>query len=349
MTEQTTTEPEAQQASPVRSGPRSGGRARIVVAVAAAISLAAAAIGYSQLRDDQEPKQDTPVTVAKQVSLEAGPRLLTLSPTGQVTTVSTVDSAEPRAVSEVKCDRIYAAAGTGACLKLDGVLATVELVLLDKDLKPREAHQVSGLPNRVRVSQSGRMVGWTLFVDGEGYAELDFSTRTGIWDTRTGERVDSMETFQVIKDGVPYRTADLNFWGVTFTKDDNTFYATMHADKHRYLVEGDFAAKRVTVLKDVVECPSVSPDGSRIAFKEAVRGDYTEGWRLSVLDLATMKVTHTAETNSVDDQAAWLDDNTLGYALRRSDGIPDLWTVPADGSGQPTLRLKDASSPAPLG
>jgi hypothetical protein len=286
---------------------------------------------------------------AQSVSLEPGPRLLTLTSTGQVTTVSRDNPAGSRAVSSLKCDRIYAAAGTGACLHADGVLGTVELLILDRDLKQRQSIMVDGLPNRVRVSASGRMVAWTLFVDGEGYAALAFSTVTGIYDTRTGEKLYTIEKFSVTKDGRPYQAADMNFWGVTFTADDNKFYATMHAEGHRYLVEGDFSAKTFRTMREWVECPSLSPDGTRIAFKEAVDGNPKQGWRLSVLDLATMRVTPTAETRSVDDQAAWLNDSTLGYALRHDDGTPDLWTVRADGSGTPTVLLANASSPAALG
>jgi WD40-like Beta Propeller Repeat len=325
---------------------RFGRRARIWVAAAAAVGLAGVAIGYLQLSGERGNAEMSPT--AQAVSLEPGPRLLTLTGTGQVTTVSTDNPAGSRAVSALKCDRIYAAAGTGACLYADGVLGTVKLLILDQDLEQRQSIQVTGLPNRVRVSASGRMVAWTLFVDGDGYATLAFSTRTGIYDTRTGERLDTMETFSVTKDGRPYRAADMNYWGVTFAADDNTFYATMHAQGRRYLVEGDFSAKTIHTLREWVECPSLSPDGTRIAFKEAVNGNPKNGWRLSVLDLATMRVTPTAETRSVDDQPAWLDNSTLGYATRHSDGTPDLWTVRADGSGTPTLLLANASSPAAL-
>jgi hypothetical protein len=325
---------------------RFGRRARVWVAVAAAVGLAGVAIGYLQLSGERGDADMSPT--AQAVSLEPGPRLLTLTATGQVTTVSKDNPAGSRAVSTLKCDRIYAAAGTGACLYADGVLGTVKLLILGQDLKQRQSFPVTGLPNRVRVSPSGRMVAWTLFVDGDGYANLEFSTRTGIYDTRTGERLDTMETFSITKDGRPYRAADTNYWGVTFAADDNTFYATMHAQGRRYLVEGNFSAKTIRTLREWVECPSLSPDGTRIAFKEAVNGSPKNGWRLSVLDLATMRVTPTAETRSVDDQAAWLDNSTLGYATRRSDGIPDLWTVPADGSGTPTLSLANASSPAAL-
>ncbi|WP_292704237.1 hypothetical protein [Microbacterium sp. 69-10] len=48
-----------------------------------------------------------------------------------------------------------------------------------------------------------------------------------------------------------------------------------------------------------------------------------------------------AEDRSVDDQAAWLDDGTLAYAV--DDGV---WSVPSDGTGAPRLLAPGASSPA---
>ena len=67
-----------------------------------------------------------------------------------------------------------------------------------------------------------------------------------------------------------------------------------------------------------------------------------------MLDLATLTVTPLAEPNSVDDQAAWLDDRTVAYTLRQPDGRPDIWSVPADGTGEPRLLVPQAESPAPL-
>jgi hypothetical protein len=65
-----------------------------------------------------------------------------------------------------------------------------------------------------------------------------------------------------------------------------------------------------------------------------------------VLDLDTLKVVTTAETRNVDDQADWLDERTLAYGLQRSDGVNDVWTVPADGSGAPRLLVHQANSPS---
>ncbi|WP_225320783.1 TolB-like translocation protein [Streptomyces luteolifulvus] len=347
MSRQSTIDTQTLQPSPPPAPHRFGRSARIATMVAATLALAGVAIGYGRLSSSAEAP-DAPAT-AETVSLAPGPRLLTLTSTGQVTTVDKNNPGGERAVSKTKCDRVYAAQGTVACLYADGVLGSVTMRILDADLKERKAIEVSGVPNRVRVSASGRMVSWTAFVGGDSYATLNFATRTGIYDTKTGTLFKTLETFSVVKDGKPYQSVDVNYWGVTFTSDDNTFYATMYTKGHRYLVQGDFAARTVRTLRDRFECPSLSPDGTRIAFKSPINGDSTRGWRLSVLDLATNQVTRTAETRSVDDQAAWLDNSTLAYAQQHDDGTKDVWSVPADGSDKPKLLLRNAHSPAALG
>ncbi len=62
--------------------------------------------------------------------------------------------------------------------------------------------------------------------------------------------------------------------------------------------------------------------------------------------MATMRVTPLAETRSIDDQPEWLDNTTVAYTLQRSDGINDIWSLPADGSGTPHLLVPGANSPA---
>ncbi|MEU0083364.1 hypothetical protein [Streptomyces sp. NPDC006274] len=69
--------------------------------------------------------------------------------------------------------------------------------------------------------------------------------------------------------------------------------------------------------------------------------------RLHVLDLRTMRDIPLAEVRSVDDEAAWLDDSTLAYALTgAAKGSSDIWSVPADGTGAPARVARDASSPS---
>lgn len=131
--------------------------------------------------------------------------------------------------------------------------------------------------------------------------------------------------------------------------DDNRFFATLGTGGNTFLVEGDVAARRLTVLESGVECPSLSPDGTRIAFKQ--RNDAGFGpveWHIAVLTLDTGAVTHLAEQRNVDDQVAWLDDETVMYGLPRDEtGSPvtDVWVVPADGTGQPAVFIHGASSP----
>ena len=82
-------------------------------------------------------------------------------------------------------------------------------------------------------------------------------------------------------------------------------------------------------------------------FKKRVSDDIRQPWRFTVLNLATMRETPLAETRSVDDQAAWLDDGTVMYAVPHDDDPgSDLYAVPADGSGAPRLLAADGMSPA---
>ncbi|KOV81589.1 TolB [Nocardia sp. NRRL S-836] len=295
----------------------------MLVTVVAAVLLAGVAIGYTALSSSTGEAADS-------VPVGGGPRLLVLD-NGRLATVSRADPAGPREVTAQRCDRVYGAGGTISCLRPVGALKAGELAVLDAGLNELRTVPLTGFPNRTRVSASGRMVAWTLFVDGHSYAANGFSTSTGILDTKTGTLVRSLEELSI--EGMAPLPPDANFWGVTFAADDNRFYATMSTGGHRYLIEGDLAARKARTLVDNVECPSLSPDGTRIAHKAAVDGDPQRGWRVSVLDLATGRVTPLAETRSVDDQPAWLDDRTVGYGIQRDDGTNDVWAVPADGSG----------------
>ncbi|GGM16303.1 TolB-like translocation protein; signal peptide [Dactylosporangium sucinum] len=318
-------------------------RARVAVLAGAVVVLGAGAFAYVRSAADR-PAADP--AQFETVSLTPGPRLLTITDR-HLAVVPADNPGGARTVSAVECVRAYAAAGTGICLRQSTPWA-YRVVVLDADLHDRRSIDIPGLPNRARVSASGRMVSWTTFVGGDSYTSAGFSTRTGILDTTSGTYVSTLEDFAITREGRPYRAVDVNFWGVTFAADDTTFYATMSTAGHRYLVRGNWPARTVETLRDNVECPSLSPDGTRIAFKQAIGGDPLKGWRLSVLTLSTGTVVETAERESVDDQAAWLDNATLAYTLRRGDGQPDIWTAPADGTGESRLLVPGAESPSPL-
>lgn len=259
------------------------------------------------------------------------------------------DGSLARQQSDTDCERVYAQSGKILCLRsTGGAIPSYQAVLMDDTLREERVVELSGLPSRARLSADGAIGSWTVFVSGHSYLSVGFSTQTSILDLRTGSLIASLEEFAIVKDGEPYRSPDVNFWGVTVARDDRTFYATMATKGRTYLVKGDLEARTVTTIADNVECPSLSPDNTRIVFKKRVDADGgRKPWRLWVLDLATMTQTPLAEENSVDDQAAWLDDQTVAYSLP-VDGIAsyDLWSVPADGSGAPTRVLTGGASPS---
>jgi hypothetical protein len=250
-----------------------------------------------------------------------------------------------RFLSGLHCRRAYFAAGHGVCLGHD---ARGGSFFFDSALSAGLAFGQPGLPSRARVSPDGRLAATTVFVTGHEYNQVGFSTETLLTDVATGASV-NLERFTVTRDGQRFEAADFNFWGVTFASDSRHFYATLGTGGHTYLVEGDVAAKTARVLTDGVECPSLSPDGTRIAYKRAVPGA-VRTWRLHVLDLATMADRALAETRNVDDQVEWLDGSRVLYGLQDEGPPPtldvNLWTVPAEGGGAPSLFLAHATSPA---
>ncbi|MFE5297543.1 hypothetical protein [Streptomyces sp. NPDC056632] len=240
-----------------------------------------------------------------------------------------------------RCDRFHAAGDTALCLQLrPGVPTRSYVLVLDRKLREVRRMSLPGIPNRARVSASGRVLAWTTFASGDSYATSAFSTRTSILDLRTGYLIKSIEQIPLTLDGRRHHAPDVNYWGVTFARDDNRFYATVATQGHTYLVEGDLRKWAARALKENVECPSLSPDGTRVAYKKKVSTDPRAPWRLHVLDLATLREHPLAETRSVDDQAAWTGPDTVAYAYEGA-----VWTVPADGTGAPRRLVAGATSP----
>lgn len=308
--------------------------------VAGGAYVAVAALGPSQTTTDARPKAGTVLArsdLMVRAVEPANPRL-----NGRV---FVVEHGEVKQLpGDLSCERVYYAAGHGICMGIapSGVDYTARVF----NSKMETVHQIAltGLPSRARVSSDGRYGAMTVFVTGDSYlsSPTAFSTRTTILDMASGRQVGQLEQFKVTKDGKAFDAVDFNFWGVTFDpQDSNRFYATLGTGGVHYLVEGDLRDKSMRTLREGVECPSLSPDGKQIAYKSRLGKE--NRWRLRVLDVATLADHAVAENRSIDDQVEWLDDDTLAYSDERN-----VYTVPADGSGEPGLLVKDATSPARL-
>jgi hypothetical protein len=313
----------------------------LVVACAAAAGVV---IGLSASGSDQGGTVDDPQAVATPPAPYVVFRNLDRSDAtdyGRVA-VAPLDDLGARTLAGVACERVDFSGVNGLCIEIaDRFPLRYKATILDEDLRPVRSYRVPGLPSRARVSSDGRWGATTTFVSGHSYADIGvFSTRAMIVDMATGRTViDNLEDLPVTRDGAPMESVDHNFWGITFAPDDETFYATLSTGGETYLVRGTVGGRRLEVLHENVECPSASPDGTRIAYKKRVGASGL--WHLTVLDLATMTETPLAEDDPIDDQVEWLDDDTIIYR----DGEA-VHAVPADGSGAAERLLPGADSPS---
>jgi hypothetical protein len=302
------------------------------------------------------------VSVNTVATVAAGPHLL-FQHTGvdrdySMLTIAALEPPGARAVSvPLACERISFAAGQGICLQAHrGLFTTYTAVLFDQALAARRSIKLDGSPSRTRISADGRVGAFTVFVTGQahGYSSVSFSTKTTLIDMSSGDVLGDLEQFTTWRNGARFQAPDFNFWGVTFARDSNIFYASLRTGAktpqttgQTYLVRGDLGLRKLTVLRENVECPSLSPNNRLIAFKKRV-GNAADPWRLYVLDLATMtERAVAAEDRSVDDQIEWLDDAHVLYATPRSaqSAITDVWISPIDGSGPARVFVPQAASP----
>ncbi len=198
----------------------------------------------------------------------------------------------------------------------------------------------------MRVSPDGRLVADTSFVTGHEYRQVGFSTATVV-RRLDGRDAGNLEAFAFLREGTRDDPDDLNIWGVSFARDNRTFYATVATQERTWLVRGDLDKRTLTALRENAECPSLSPDGRHVAYKKRLPGS-VKRWRLAVLDLRTGRETVLGERRSVDDQAEWLDDATLLYGLPRVGpvGVSDVWSVGIRSGDRPRLAIRDAWSPS---
>jgi hypothetical protein len=269
---------------------------------------------------------------------------------GQLASVEHPSAGPPSFYKQFSCEVVHFASGTGVCLKADrGVFTRYWANLFDGEFRLTQSVPLNGIPSRTRVSPDGKLAAVTVFLTGHSYASIDFTTQTLLVQTSTGLVLVDLEQYAAEKDGQPFHAADFNYWGVTFTPDSRKFYCTLSTNRTHYLVEGDPGTRTVRVVHENVECPSLSPDASRIAYKKRLPGSRAT-WQLNVLNLATRREIPLTEKRSVDDQLEWLDPYYVLYSLPQnpdaSGATTDVWITKADGTGVPRVLMPNAYSPA---
>lgn len=334
--------------------------ARIIAFAFVVVAVVALTGGYA-LRERQEAQErgDTVPAVARTGTDTLGdrPRIVFRhtgldESYGTVAMVSLADPDGARAFTGVACDRVAAWDEGASCLVTErGVVTRYEARQLDTDWKESSSAPLPGIPSRTRVSADGRLVATTAFVAGHSYLSTGFSTATEVREigseVSSGRDWGDLEDFALIIDGRPVSPLDRNIWGVTFV-DDVGFYATVGTGGRTYLVEGNLDQRTLTSVTTGAECPAVSPDRTRVAFKVDVDRGRAVVWQVAVLDLASGERTLLENSaRGLDDQVEWLDDDTLLYGLPRPDepGVSDVWSVETTPDAEPEVLIEEAWSP----
>jgi len=326
-------------------------RSRVVAFAVVVVLCVGAVVTYAVLsrRPPASPRTSTSIPSASLAQVEAVPHLVyrstALGPDfGKVAMSTLADPDGPRAVTADACERVDQRGGTTLCLRSrPGVALGSSVTAWDRTGHVTYRRSLPGIPSRARLSPDGRLAATTAFVTGDSYLSAGFATRTYVHDLAAGTAV-HLEDFALTHEGRRITPVDRNYWGVTFL-DDDTFYLTVAFDGRPWLARGSVSKRSVTTVRSGAECPALSPDGRRVAYKKLQAS--SRGWRIAVLDLATGSERLLAETRSVDDQVQWLDDSTVLYGLPLTGergGETDLWSVPADATGAPRLLVPQAWS-----
>ena len=132
----------------------------------------------------------------------------------------------------------------GSVLARGGFPVGARAQIFGPDLRVRHTVQVTGIPSRARVSPDGRYGAVTLFVAGHAYDPGSFSTQTTIIDLASGQKIADLERFTVLRGNRQVTAVDVNFWGVTFARDSDRFYATLATGGKTYLIRGSVSQRR---------------------------------------------------------------------------------------------------------
>ena len=254
-----------------------------------------------------------------------------------------------------RCLRVDISAGNGICLSQDEGDGSPRYTSTFFDATDPALRAIKSygtpLPSRARVSADGSLATTTGFVDGTSYEDstVEITTIVTIDSFDSTSPLIGLNQFNVEDSDPEYNGSDRKFWGVTFV-DNEQFYVTGFFADVPLIVRGNISNRSMELTGLEGSCPSLSPDGETLVYKRT-RDD--DGFDLVAVELASGDSWTLGETRSVNDQVAWLDNETILYAIH-----PDGYESDGEESGRTarvrhlaagrslTIRSRRCSSPA---
>ena len=272
----------------------------------------------------------------------------------RIATVPPPDPCGPRTASGVKCLRFYAAAGTGVCLQAVHGAAqdTYRALVLDAHLtrdgtasRRRRASPPAPGSRPPATWSPGRS-----FVGGDSYARHELLHPRGHrGHPHLGELIPTWRRSASSRTASAYRAADVNFWGVTFASDDHTLLR--HAGDQRQDLPGPGRLCRparsppCTRTSSARPCPPTAPASpTRSGSGPPARRPVAPVRPRPAHD--ARDPARRAPQRRRPGRLARRPHHRLRPARRLR---PDLWTVPADGTGTARRLMVSALAPAYLG
>lgn len=310
-----------------------------------------------QADDDDAPEADpTPAVETVQIGPSLGP--------GEVLVVNRVPGDDygrlairhtdgSRTLLDRECMRVHVSGDHGVCLSENtGLVSSFETTFFEAaNIDVEIKSYASALPSRARISPDGTFSAVTAFASGSSYVDIGSETTTLV----TIDEIDSnrllrgASQFEVLSSESRYDSFSVQYWGITFAEDEDEIYVTGFYDTAPEIMQGSLETMTIEPTGWIGSCPSLSPDGNTLVFKE-MRQDGS--FELVMVDLQTNTKRKLGETRSVDDQVEWLDNDTILYALHPEGGDEalqpefDIWMLNIAEGSEPELFLPNADSPA---
>lgn len=250
----------------------------------------------------------------------------------------------PAYEAPLRCDRAAMAGTRGVCLSMEGSGTPAHyLDVFDERFARVHRIPLAGVPNRIGLARTRDLAAVSVAEHTHDDPAVDFVPRTIVVDLRTGEVVADLADFRFAGSSAPGPRPP-GIWGVTFADDGDRFFATLEAPDAQYLVEGRLSTRSGRTVRRDVESPALSPDGSRIVYKQRV--GIADPPTLRLYDLRTgADVALAAEPRSVEDHVEWLDADRILYHLTGPSGA-DVWVLRVDGTEAPRMLRARAYAPA---